>query len=79
MPYIEKQQREDYVDKQIETPGVLSYALSQEIRYYLFKKPLSYALLNDVVGVLECLKQEFIRQKLNPYEDQKRKENGDIW
>jgi hypothetical protein len=29
--------------------------------------------------VLECIKQEFYRRKLAPYEEAKIKENGDLW
>jgi hypothetical protein len=35
--------------------------------------------MNEIVGALECCKQEFIRRKLNPYEDKKIKENSDVY
>jgi len=79
MPYIDASAREAYKQGKTRTPGELSYAISQEIRAYLDGKVISYSLFNEVVGVLECLKHELIRRKLDPYEDQKHAKNGDIW
>jgi hypothetical protein len=90
MPYIKKEDRkkfdsiiEDFVDALTEhgfkpfSEGELNYVISKIIWGMFDTKP-SYKLGNNLVGVLECVKQEFIRRKLNPYEDEKIKENGDI-
>lgn len=57
--------------------GELNYIISSII-WRLFDEKPSYTLGNGLVGVLECVKQEFIRRRLNGYEDQKIKENGDL-
>lgn len=38
-----------------------------------------YAIYNRLIGVIECIKQEFYRRKVSPYEDKKCKENGDVY
>jgi len=58
-------------------PGELNYFLSSLI-WRLWKSDTSYANGNNLMGVLECVKQEFYRRQLAPYEDLKEKENGTI-
>jgi len=58
-------------------PGDLNYIISS-IVWQLFDKLPSYTRGNKLVGVLECVKQEFLRRRLNIYEDLKIKENGDL-
>ena len=51
---------------------------------YLFTKilkgayPPSYFNYNRVIGLLECVKQEFYRKDVSKYEEEKIKENGEI-
>ena len=59
------------------TPGNLNYVVSKII-WGEFDKTPSYTFGNELVGVLECIKQEFYRRRLAIYEDQKIKENGDL-
>lgn len=59
------------------SPGDLNFIISRLI-WAEFERNRSYTKGNELVGVLECVKQEFIRRKLNPYEDEKIKENGDL-
>lgn len=59
------------------TSGELNFFISSII-WTLFEENPSYDKANELIGVLECVKQEFIRRKLSKYEDQKIKENGDI-
>jgi hypothetical protein len=94
MPYITKSERKRYddsigliiellVDKlpgdngKAYSEGDLNYIISS-IVWGLFDKKRSYSNGNKLVGVLECVKQEFIRRRLNGYEDEKIKENGDL-
>jgi hypothetical protein len=94
MPYITKKERKPYnesidtiVDKLLNkfpadngrhfSEGDLNYIFSS-IVWKLFDILPSYTRGNELIGVLECVKQEFIRRKLNPYEKKKIKENGDI-
>ena len=39
----------------------------------------SYHAYNEIIGVLECVKQEFYRRMVAPYEDKKCEENGDVF
>lgn len=57
--------------------GDINYMMSS-ILYKLFDDKPSYVRGNEIVGVLECIKQEFIRRRLNDYENIKIEENGDI-
>lgn len=60
------------------TPGEVAYAVTQLIlRSSLDTK--SYAGLAQTVGVLETVKLEFQRRLVAPYEDFKRKINGDAF
>lgn len=83
MPYIKKERRAflqpgtyDYegpVDA-----GELNYTITVLIQDYLGSKK-SYAGFNEVVGVLESVKQEYYRRAVAPYEDKKIVENGDVY
>ena len=58
-------------------PGNLNYVISSLIWKIFSAKP-SYTLANNLIGAIECVKLEFYRRKVSPYEDEKIKENGDI-
>lgn len=90
MPYIEKKDRpqydsliEDIVDQLTDHGlkafgvGELNYVISSIVTK-IFKQHPSYSYGNNLVGVLECVKQEFYRRPLVEYEDGKLKTNGDI-
>jgi len=57
--------------------GDLNYIISSVI-WRLFDQNPCYGNGNNLMGLLECIKQEFYRRKLAPYEDMKIKENGDV-
>ena len=88
MPYINKQQRINFVEilKEIEekfekdgiTPGELNYFITKIVHTYIQTRGLSYTYINDIVGVLDCVKAEFQRRIVNGYEDVKIFENGDV-
>ena len=81
MPYIKAMFR-DALDSGEDTPhnaGELNYVITRVIADYLFEHGLSYQRLNDVIGVLECSKQELYRRIAGPYEDTKVAENGDVY
>lgn len=40
---------------------------------------MGYNDFNEVIGVLECCKQEFYRKQISPYEDFKEKQNGEVF
>lgn len=92
MPYIKKEERQVY-DPQIEalveqlthfgenkppTVGHVNYVISKLIWDIFIKNNPSYTNGNNLIGVLECVKQEFYRRQLAPYEDKKINEQGDI-
>jgi len=66
-----------YDPKREVSMGELNYLISS-IVWKLFDTAPSYTLGNNLVGMLECVKQEFYRRKLAELEDRKIKENGDI-
>lgn len=87
MPYIKDEDRKkfgeaiDYLKKTmaISTAGELNYLISMLCKIYAMgKENFNYQSINDIVGALECAKQEFIRRNVNGYEDVKIRENGDI-
>ena len=90
MPYI-KQARRDELAHGLErilnlikrdtflSTGDLNYIITRIIVAYLRSHPLSYHLLNSIVGVLECAKTEFERRVVEPYEREKLRDNGDVY
>lgn len=58
--------------------GELNYSITSILHGYIKEHDLCYKNLNEVVGALECAKQEFYRTVVAPYEDIKRRENGSI-
>ena len=92
MPYIKKKDRPQF-DKLIKqivdqfklggkmdilgVEGNLNYVFSKTIKE-LWKNHRCYAHANAIMGVLECVKQEFYRKEVIPYEEEKIKENGEI-
>jgi hypothetical protein len=87
MPYIKKEDREQFnvevtalarkLYMAAYKPGDLNYCISS-IVWSLFDASPSYTKANELIGVLECVKQEFIRRRLNAYEDEKIAQNGDL-
>lgn len=81
MPYISKSDRVD-LDKRVfppTNPGELNYYITKAILGYLSLEGESYRTYNAIIGVLECCKLELYRRKIGPYEDRKKKENGDVY
>ena len=88
MPYILPEDREQY-DKVIrELPyihdeGHLNYVISRilatSVSTQAHETKMGYAFYNRIVGVLECVKQEFYRRVMVPYEENKARLNGDVY
>lgn len=93
MPYI-KQEFRDVLDPAIEhlanalrelecdypetvVEGNVNYAVTRLIDN-LYSNG-GYKAINDAVGVLECVKQEFYRRVAAKYEDFKKEMNGDVY
>lgn len=88
MPYIKKERREDLIIPERfidpvkgypQTPGELNYEFTGAIVNYIDERGLNYQTINDILGALEGAKLEFYRRIVVPYEDNKIKENGDVY
>lgn len=89
MPYIKDDDRlrfaeieqafDDLIQDKALVAGELNYMFTTFIVAHMAKKGKNYANINEVVGMLECVKQEFYRRYVAPYEDVKNKENGDVY
>ena len=81
MPYVSKQTRiEIDAGQPFVSSGELNYAITQLCNRFINDRGIkSYGAYNEVIGALECAKQEFYRRVLSPYEDVKCAENGDVY
>lgn len=82
MPYIDPTVREDIIDgtRPPLTAGELNFAITDLINDYVFLQGnIDYRGMNEVMGVLECAKQEFYRRVVAPYEDTKCATHGDVY
>ena len=93
MPYIEPRLRE-LINKELEElinkvkteglaepeerDGIINYITCMLIKK-VYGKNLNYKDYNAIIGVLECIKQEIYRRLVAPYEDEKIKENTDVF
>lgn len=75
MPYIKQELR----DKIPQNAGMLNYRIIRLLLWYLRAKGECYQTYNDIIGVLECVKQEFYRRKVSKYEDGAIARNGDVF
>lgn len=89
MPYIDRQSR-DKLQPIVDairiifrlhdcTKGELNYLITKTCNEYLNSTKADYSHFNDVLGALECAKLEGYRRVCVPYEDSKRKANGDVY
>lgn len=78
MPYIDKQTRAFLNNREPQNVGELNYLITKTCLDFVGTEK-SYALYNAVVGALESAKLEFYRRVVAPYEDEKIKENGDVY
>lgn len=80
MPYVKEEQRKVLDDGHIaNSAGELNYMLTMIIKRYWVNSPENYQAINDIIGALEGAKQEFYRRIVVPYEENKIKENGDVY
>ena len=90
MPYITKEDRSK-LDAAIATlaerireisapetrAGNLNYSITRMLKM-VYGAKLRYADHNEIVGMLDCAKQEWYRRCTAPYEDEKITANGDV-
>lgn len=82
MPYIKQEDRDAIlsgVKTKLDSAGEVNYVFTVIIQEYINNHGLSYKTLNELVGVLECAKLELYRRVAAPYEEQKIKDNGDVY
>jgi hypothetical protein len=82
MPYITDGQRARLLEggASAVTPGQLNYLLTTLCQQYLHRQGTpGYTEFNDVIGALEACKLEFYRRAAAPFEDEKIRENGDVY
>ena len=84
MPYIKSEQRQKfdtwlYQCPLFNLPGELSYVITRILRNYIMGEQFSYITAVIVVGVMVLTTVEFIRRLVNPYEDTKIQQNGDVY
>jgi hypothetical protein len=58
--------------------GGINYCITRMI-FKIYGSKMRYHEHNEVMGVLECAKQEWYRRQSAEYEDVKIKENGDVF
>lgn len=87
MPYIPRDQR-DSVETDLQDSGLsfipqnageLNFIVSTLIANYIKENGCKYAVLNEMIGALECAKLELNRVIIGPYEDIKIRENGPVY
>jgi len=59
--------------------GCINYIFTKFISEYINVHEYDYDMLNMLIGVLECIKQELYRRIMVDYEHDKCKENGDVY
>ena len=91
MPYIKNSDREmldgallelvdsikDIDPKTENIAGNLNYIITYLMKTFLEDRKC-YKNLNEMIGMLECAKQELYRKEIAPYEDIKEKQNGSV-
>jgi hypothetical protein len=85
MPYVTKEERRwlnealsGLLGKHDLSPGQLNYLITT-ILVDQYMEQESYTKFNELMGVLECVKQELYRRRVAPYEDKKKELNGDVY
>jgi hypothetical protein len=83
MPYIDGKKRAALNPRFGERfpcePGELNWVLAEIVDRYMHMHDIDYERINEVIGVLECLKLEIYRRIAGPYEDKKKSLNGEVF
>ena len=81
MPYVDRETRKRLdAGGRPRTAGELNYCITKLVDEYTGTKgQLSYGIINEVMGVLDCARHEFYRRIAAPYEDRKIMENGEVY
>ena len=79
MPYIKESIRDTVKNDTAFSAGELNYQVTCLLEKYRDLHGDGYDTFNDIIGALDCTKMEFYRRVVVPYEDEKLKENGDVY
>jgi hypothetical protein len=81
MPYIKPHTRAELkkITYDPQNAGELNYELTSICDEYIRSNGVCYQTFNDIIGALEGAKLEIYRRLVEGYEDQKIKENGDVY
>jgi len=81
MPYIKPHRRVilNNHDDSPQTVGEMNYLITRQLLLWLKGRKESYTNYNEVIGMLECVKQEFYRRMVVPHEEKKKGENSDVY
>lgn len=81
MPYINHYARRPGLlpEEPAETAGELNYQFSKLALNYIVAHGESYQTYNDIMGAIAGAQMELYRRMVAPYEDQKIKDNGDVY
>lgn len=58
--------------------GEVNYVVSKLLRLLLGSEPQNFSNMNEMIGMLECVKLELYRQVVAPYENEKIRQHGDL-
>jgi len=67
----------DDFDGKNNTQGNLNYVVTR-LLHLIYTQPTNYQAINDVNGLLMCIRDEFNQKVTIPYERQKEHDNGEI-
>lgn len=80
MPYLEQAVRASLDEGRKATiGGELNYQVSKLVNDFIAMRGLSYAVINEAIGALECAKLEAYRRVASGYEDKKALANGEVY
>jgi len=80
MPYVDAETRHCLVfGRQPKNAGELNYCVTLLLETYRRRHGTNYAVINEMIGALECAKLELYRRIAAPYEDTKCAKNGDVY
>lgn len=80
MPYLNSGVRSSLDNgRKATVGGELNYQFSKLVNDFIANRGLSYSVINELIGALECAKLEVYRRVAAPYEDKKALANGEVY
>ena len=82
MPYIHSELRECVEDYELMPPedgATLNYVVCRLVARFVEYHGLRYSVISQARDALNGANNEFERCVVGPYEQRKRRENGDVW